>query len=425
MNPLNVQEKSIEDNSIYSLDYFPFLPITGTQYNNPGVIQINIENQDEYFLPHKSWIEIEADLVKTDNARYVAEDTITLTNNGILNCFSNIKYHLGGNEIESLNHPGYASLMLGLLKYDRSFSGLSQCWSLDNSLTTQNNNGFNQRKGYIFNADGAGNIGKVSFAIDLEHIFGFAEDYDKVILGMRHSLQFNRKANDNDAIFRSANEHAGKVVIQKITWWMARVTPSVPQINRLRKLILEEKVILDASFRVRQCSMVSFPLNATSFTWNLGVKTEKPRYIVIALQTGKDDNQQVNASLFNHCHITNMKVITNSTECPSIDINSNFATNTITGWYKRLMDFKMSFYGVDKMVSCTGIDAKDFKDFYPLFVFDISRQKESTEISRVVDISVRMTTNVAVGANTNAFALVISDRNMQLKADGTRMVMLS
>ena len=37
MNPLNVQEKSIEDNSIYSLDYFPFLPITGTQYDNPGV----------------------------------------------------------------------------------------------------------------------------------------------------------------------------------------------------------------------------------------------------------------------------------------------------------------------------------------------------------------------------------------------------
>ena len=75
--------------------------------------------------------------------------------------------------------------MLGLLKYDRSFSGLSQCWSLDNTFTHENNNGFNQRKGYIFNADGAENIGKVSFAIDLEHIFGFAEDYDKVILGMR------------------------------------------------------------------------------------------------------------------------------------------------------------------------------------------------------------------------------------------------
>ena len=50
MDILKVQEKPVDDYSIYALDYFPFLPITGTQYNNPGVIQINIENQDEYFL---------------------------------------------------------------------------------------------------------------------------------------------------------------------------------------------------------------------------------------------------------------------------------------------------------------------------------------------------------------------------------------
>ena len=46
---LNVTEKAPEDNSIYSSDYFPFNPITGTEFNNPGVIQLNIENQDEYF----------------------------------------------------------------------------------------------------------------------------------------------------------------------------------------------------------------------------------------------------------------------------------------------------------------------------------------------------------------------------------------
>ena len=137
MDILKVQEKPVDDYSIYALDYFPFLPITGTQYNNPGVIQINIENQDEYFLPHKSWIQIDADVIGQNNARYNVNDDITLANNGILNCFSNIKYHLGGNEIESLNHPGHASLMLGLLKYDKAFSGLSQCWTLENMKTLQ------------------------------------------------------------------------------------------------------------------------------------------------------------------------------------------------------------------------------------------------------------------------------------------------
>ena len=63
-----------------------------------------------------------------------------------------------------------------------------------------------------------------------------------------------------------------------------------------------------------------------------------------------------------------------------------------------MIDFKISFYGVDKMVSCTGVDAKDFKSLYPLYVFDISRQKESTEISRVIDLSVTMTFNVPISS---------------------------
>ena len=45
---LDVTEKTIEDLSIYSKELFPFKPITGTDYNSPGVIQINIENQDQW-----------------------------------------------------------------------------------------------------------------------------------------------------------------------------------------------------------------------------------------------------------------------------------------------------------------------------------------------------------------------------------------
>ena len=56
MDILNVQETIREDNSIFSLEDFPFNPITGTLYNNAGIIQINIENQAEYFLSSQSWL---------------------------------------------------------------------------------------------------------------------------------------------------------------------------------------------------------------------------------------------------------------------------------------------------------------------------------------------------------------------------------
>ena len=422
---LNVTEKAPEDNSIYSEDYFPFNPITGTDFNSPGVIQLNIENQDEYFLPSKSWLEIEGKLIKHDDTRYLVGDSATLANNGILNCFSNIKYQLGGNEIESINHPGQATLMLGLLKYDASYSGLSQCWQPDDLAVLADNTGFQKRRGFIFNASAQpNNIGSFSFAVDLEHIFGFAEDYDKVVYGMRHSLQLNRKANDNDAIYRTAAAHAGKVEITKITLWMARVVPSFSESSRLNKLILDDKIILDSWFRVRQCAMVSVPVGSTSFTWNLGVKTEKPRYVIIGLQTAKDENQEQNAALFDHQNVTNMKVRINSEEFPPIDVNSSFPLNHIAGWYRRLKEFKSTFYGVDKMVSSTCVDAKTYKDLYPLFVFDVSRQNEKMGNSTVVDLSVMMTTATPVPANTNAFSLVISDRKIQFKVDGKRAVVL-
>ena len=122
-----MQEKIREDNSIFSLEDFPFNPITGTLYNNAGIIQINIENQAEYFLPSQSWLQIDGQLKKTTDQPYAAGDVVTLTNNAILYLFSNIKYHLGGNEIESVNEPGQATTMMGLLKYEPTFPGLNQC----------------------------------------------------------------------------------------------------------------------------------------------------------------------------------------------------------------------------------------------------------------------------------------------------------
>ena len=52
--------------------------------------------------------------------------------------------------------------------------------------------------------------------------------------GLRHFLQLNRKASDNDAIFRANEGDAGKLtIITRITWWMPRVIPSQVQDYRL------------------------------------------------------------------------------------------------------------------------------------------------------------------------------------------------
>ena len=417
MDILNVQEGIKEDDSIFSLEDFPFNTLAGTQHNSAGVIQINIENQAEYFLPSRSWLQIDGQLKKAaGDAVYIATDMVTLINNAILYLFSNIKYHLGGNEIESINEPGQATTMMGLLKYEQTFPGLNQCWTLDSSTAAADTNtGFKKRRALILSSDP---VGSFSFAIDLKHIFGFADDYDKVVFGLRHSLQFNRKASNNDAIFRANGVDPGLVDIQKMIWWMPRIMPSQVEGYRLGQL-LEKDITLEVGFRGRQCIKIDIA-NVPSYTWNLGVRTERPQFIIVGFQTGKEDNQERNPALFDYCRVSRIKVLLNSTEYPSIDIPTDFVKNQYAGYYKKMADFKQSFYGVDKIVSNCGIDGDDFKNLFPLFVFDVTKQIEKLATS-VVDVSIKMEFNENVPNATGAYAMVISDRKLKFKSSGKKM----
>ncbi len=55
-----------------------------------------------------------------------------------MHLFSNIKYQLSGQEIESLYYPGQGTTMSGLLKYPDDFSksqGVNQLWFKDTGAT--------------------------------------------------------------------------------------------------------------------------------------------------------------------------------------------------------------------------------------------------------------------------------------------------
>ena len=58
-----------------------------------------------------------------------------------------------------------------------------------------------------------------------------------------------------------------------------------------------------------------------------------------------------------------------------------------------------------------------FKSLYPIHAFDVSKQSE--RLTGVVDLTVRMEFSVNVPANTQAYALVISNRMLKLKIDGS------
>ena len=423
MDILDTKENYSEDDSIKSYETYAYHPITGTKLDNPGQIVIRIENQDAFFLPKRSWLQIEGQLVKADGTAYVTGNLITLTNNGLMLLFDNIKYELSEQEIESIYHPGHATTMLGMAKYPND--NLNQCWTLDTSTACADTNlGFKSRREFLI--EDADPKGSFRFAIPLDHIFGFCDDYNKVMYGFVHSLTLVRSASSNNAIFRDETEGAGKategkITISKVSWMMPKIEPNIEQKNKLYKSILN-KDTLSVGFRMRQCTSVSIPVGVKAFTWRLGVRScpEKPRFMMIAFQTGKAGDQKQNAALFDHCSLTNMYILLNNVRYPAIDFHANFDKNHYDNLYKNLQDFRSTYYGIDSLVSNINVDSTAYKSLFPIFVFDVSKQSERLN-QGVVDIIVEMNFGKDIPANTFAYAVLISDRKLKFKSDGTKM----
>ena len=96
---------------------------------------------------------------------------------------------------------------------------MNQLWYKDNGTDTSiagnnRNKGFEARQEYIIRKPDP--KGTLSFRVPLKHIFGFCDDYDKVVYGFKHQLTLVKKG-DNDAIFRAAAADAGKVVLSKLS----------------------------------------------------------------------------------------------------------------------------------------------------------------------------------------------------------------
>ena len=340
--------------------------------------------------------------------------------------FKRIRYDLSGQEIENIMNVGQATTMLGLLKYTEDFSrskGLNQSWCKDTTdNTTDENNGFVSRRLKILNSNP---IGTFSFKIPLKHIFGFCEDYDKIVYGLKHTLTLTRNDN-NDAIYRGANAAAGgalvdgKVVLNKISWFMPHVTPADKDKMELYKII-ERKEKIPVGYRMIQCDSALISQNSTNFSWRLSVKSspEVPRFIIVGFQAGKSGNQQQIPSIFDNVDVNNIYVMLNSVRYPTVDYNINFAEDRFSRVYGDAANFRSKFFNIDELISNPSIDSTEYKGLYPLFLFDVSKQSEKLKYS-TTDIQIKIHFRQGLAANTQVYGVIISDRLINFQSDGNK-----
>ena len=435
---LQITEDIPVDDSIYEYEYKEYNPIVGTDLNR-GSIVLTIESQDIYTHPAESFLVIEGQLAApfapplAGVGPYADADVVTLINNGIMYLFSDVRYHLASHEIEVLQNPGHATTMLGLLKYPDDFTksqGLNQLWLPDTNIDNNNeankvdNKGFKKRNEYIIRTSDP--KGTFSFKIPLKHFLGFCEDYKKILYGMQQRLTLTRTNNDN-AIFRTAATDAGTVRLDKIRWFMPHVIPSDAYRLQLDKVI-EKKEKLPVGYRMLQCDTSQVPTNQKSFTWRLGVKSSPdiPRFIIVGFQSGRNNNQEQNPAIFDHLYVRNIYVTLNAKRYPDTDYDNDFNKNQYSRIYGDASSFRKKFFNMDELVSNSGINPLDYKNLFPLYVFDVTKQSEKLKTS-VSDIHIKafFDNDPAGGnnppANTMAYAVIISDRLFHFVSDGSKV----
>ncbi len=427
---LNIDTKVSTDESITSLETYGFYPITGTQLNQPGSITVTIENSDNFYYPAKSWLEFEGE-VKSTTTDYTKDSLITLVNDGILHLFDNVKYLLSSTEIESIFHPAIASTLIGLATYSDNFTlGLNQCWSLDTTdVPADSNLGFKARRSLLFITE-PDPLGSFKFGIPLDHIFGFCNDYRKAIYGFVHTLVLTRSSSDNNALFKRKdvtsdpnNVPDGKVELKNLRWMIPRVTPSDVAKYELLKQI-KNQVVLSVGFRMRQAITTTVP-ESNQFTWRLGVRSspEVPRFILLAFQKLRQEDQQKNIAVFDNLGITSAHILMNNDKYPLNNDPIDFKKNHFNRIYYDFASFVSKFYKINKLVTTTAVGPLEYKSLFPILVFDVSKQSERLKTG-VTDITINCNFKETQAAGSVAHAVMISDRLLRFKSDGEKMSVL-
>ena len=134
-------------------------------------------------------------------------------------------------------------------------------------------------------------------------------------------------------------------------------------------------------------------------------------------QTDRRNSQTKNSSVFNHCNVTSIRAVLNSSSYPEVDYKLSFPNNQYSRAYRDVATLSAKMFGLNELITESNISTNEYRALYPLFVFDVSRREENLILSSV-DLRIDATFGSNVAANTHAYALVISDKICSFKYDG-------
>lgn len=382
-NILDIDSNYNTDSKISKIEYHSYIPYTNSFKPNDE-IRIGVQQTDVYPYLHESFLFIEGKI----------EDPlkVNLSNNGLSFLFDQVRLEINGVEVDRTRVLGITSSLKAYLSctLNNYYSYHNAGWILQDSSIVNDS-------------------GEFSFCIPLKYWLGFFEDFKKILINARIELILTRCNNDLNSLHTKALNSAttGSITLNKVVWKIPHVTVDDSERLKLMKIVEKGKSLF---IPFRSFETYEYPeLGKTkNVVWNLKTasKLEKPRYIIIGLQKNRKNNIGVDASFFQHCKITNIKVMLNSVVYPYDNLNLNFDRKNYAVLYNMYASFQESYYGKNEGKPI--LSPATFESKAPIVVIDTSKQNDSGTASTVdVSIEIEALENLD---GVSAYCLLIHDR---------------
>lgn len=387
---LDVTSKPRFDDTLTSYKHISHYPLASSTYGYNEEIRFQVENQNDFWLPSQSYITIEGYLNKKPQAvaPNAGSEAVFIHVAPMFHLFADCRYLLNGVEIDRTRGLGIACEMKAL------------CSLTPDDILSYSNVGFGAFSENVNNVTGH----HFNVYIPLKLFLGFAEDYNKIILGARQELIFTRARNDRNALFSETPNEASTVNITKMTW----VIPSVGVSDRTRISLLNvinKDVPISIPFRTWEYHENPAVPQTTKFTWTItsASQLERPRYVLLAFQTNRHNLYTARNNWFDHVNVTNVKLFLNSESFPYTNLNLDFENSKYGAAYELFRNFQASYYARER--PSPNVDYSDFKEKFTVFVIDCSKQNERLKIA-TTDIRLEVQTSAAIPANTRCGVIV-------------------
>ncbi|CAH0387985.1 unnamed protein product [Bemisia tabaci] len=379
------QKPVLDENQITSYEYYVYSPFSPASLGYSDEITIAINFHDLLTDTANSFVYVEGKITKADG---VTKGESELVCNGVAHLFEEVRFKMASQEISKTRNTGIVSTLKNYLLLNPLESHFMQMSGWENPHTSLTKDG------------------KFTAFIPLKSLLGLAEDLNSPIINAKQELTLLRSRSDVDCL-KGAAGNTDKIVLSKIAWHVPHITLSDSMRLKLMKIIDADQPLQIA---FRDFSIFEHPLTENKKdSWTILTTTalKRPKFVIVALQTGRRNDVTKDASVFDHCSITDMRCFLNAQCYPYAALNSDFTHNQYLQQYLNYCRMKGSFAGTNIFEPL--LSYSDFKSKAPIFVFDTTKSADNL-IDSTVDCRIEYSSSEAIPKDTIAYALIIHDR---------------